>query len=57
MTTADKVARFFGNSPKRQLELENWIDSMRVKNVKGDVSYNMDRAPRGFPKFFRFISC
>ena len=28
MTTADKVARFFGNSPKRQLELEKWIESI-----------------------------
>ena len=28
MTTADKVACFFGNSPKRQLELEKWIESI-----------------------------
>ena len=28
MQVADKVSRFFGNSPKRQLELEVWIDDI-----------------------------
>ena len=28
MQTADSVARFFNNSPKRQLALEKWIDSV-----------------------------
>ena len=27
MQTADKISRFFSNSPKRQLHLESWIDS------------------------------
>ena len=28
MQTADKISRFFSNSPKRQLALEKWIDSV-----------------------------
>ena len=28
MQTADTISRFFKNSPKRQLELEKWIDSV-----------------------------
>ena len=28
MDVADKVARFFGNSPKRQLALEAWIEDV-----------------------------
>ena len=28
MQTADKISRFFSNSPKRQLALEGWIDSV-----------------------------
>lgn len=28
MQIADKVARFFGNSPKRQLALEAWINDV-----------------------------
>ena len=28
MQTADAVARFFSNSSKRQLALENWVDKI-----------------------------
>ena len=28
MQTADTISRFFSNSPKRQLALEEWIDSV-----------------------------
>ena len=28
MQTADKISRFFSNSPKRQLALEKWIDNV-----------------------------
>ena len=28
MQTADKISRFFSNSPKRQLDLEQWIDNV-----------------------------
>lgn len=28
MSMADAVARFFNNSPKRQLTLESWIESI-----------------------------
>ena len=33
MTTANKVAHFFGNSPKRQLELEKWIEMKQLKTI------------------------
>ncbi len=32
MDTADKISRFFNNSPKRQLALEKWIDFPQMKN-------------------------
>ena len=28
MQSADKVSRFFSNSPKRQLAMEKWIDNL-----------------------------
>lgn len=35
MKTADKVSQFFNISPKRQLALEEWIDSvLRAENQK-----------------------
>ena len=33
MQTADTVARFFNNSPKRQVLLDTWIDDTWIDNV------------------------
>ena len=34
MQTADKISRFFNNSPKRQILLEEWIESTQPENRK-----------------------
>ena len=34
MESADKISRFFNNSPKRQLALERWIDEIFTQHEK-----------------------
>ena len=34
MESADKISRFFNNSPKRQLTLERWIDELFTQHEK-----------------------
>lgn len=45
MYVADKIVRFFSNSPKRQLALEKWIsdtlEGEKRKNTKGTLSDSM----------------
>ena len=39
MDTADKISRFFNNSPKRQLALEGWMERHEAFQVFNDLFF------------------